>query len=48
MDPAQLKVFARASRTLPEEEMAKIREYAAMLIDKHIKEDREKKRKEGQ
>ena len=42
VDPDKLQVFARASRALPEEEMKKIREYAAMLIDKHIREEREK------
>ena len=46
VDPDKLQVFARASRALPEEEMKKIREYAAMLIDKHIREEREKKKKE--
>ena len=44
VDPDKLQVFARATRALPEEEMKKIREYAAMLIDKHIKEERERKK----
>ena len=34
----------RASRALPDDEMQKIREYAAMLIDKYIKDEREKKK----
>ena len=45
VDPDKLQVFMRASQTLPEEEMKKIREYAAMLIDKQIREEREAKKK---
>ncbi len=48
VDPAKLVVFTRATQTLPEEEMNKIREYAAMLIDKQIKKEREEKKKNSQ
>lgn len=44
VDPSQLKVFARASRELSEDDMNKLREYAAMLIDKKNRENREKKK----
>lgn len=42
IDLDSLKIFARASIELPEDEMQKIKEYAAMLIEKHNRQRKPK------